>query len=163
MHASAPLRRFQLSMMKLQLSMMKRPRHVALAATVGALSVFSAWDSGPFASSGQARTSLASAVKRADTMHYEWLVSNGALLRLFSAGLPKVLLQAYFNHPTTLLIGAKQPNALVPNASLASDFTSAAALISALDEHRIAKHEKYVVLDLEAWRMTPFEEQRQPI
>lgn len=96
-------------------------------------------------------------------MHDEWLVSEGALLRLLGAGLPKVLLQAYFNHPTTLLIGAKHPNALVPKASLAGDFTSAAALISALDEHRMATHEKYVVLDLEAWRMTPSEEQRQPI
>jgi|GEM_PF-754788 len=110
-----------------------------------------------------ASTSLASAVQRVRNLHYDWLISAGALSRLSAAGLPHALLEAYFNKPSTILIGASRPDPLALKASLAVDFTSAKGLISTLSNHRVPADAKYLVLDIEAWPLTPSDEQHQPI
>ncbi len=109
------------------------------------------------------QSSLNLAVKRANTMQYKWLISSAALSRISDAGLPKPLLQAYFNRPSTILIGANKSNSLVPNASLAADFTSVTALESAVENNEIPASVHYLILDIEAWSFTPKTEQEFPI
>jgi hypothetical protein len=96
-------------------------------------------------------------------MQYKWLISSVALSRISDAGLPKPLLQAYFNRPSTILIGANKSNSLVPNASLAADFTSATALESAVENNEIPASVHYLIFDIEAWSFTPKTEQEFPI
>lgn len=111
----------------------------------------------------QPQSSLNQAVKRAEAMQYKWLISSTALSRISDSGLPKPLLQAYFNRPSTIVIGTEKSNPLVPNASLAADFTSAASLESALENNKISTSVHYLVLDIEAWSFTPKVEQEYPI
>jgi hypothetical protein len=106
---------------------------------------------------------LEAAVHRAAATGFRWMVSADALSRLASAGLPQALLHAYFDRPGTIVIGSGTPSALAPDATNAVSFTSAAALETALARHRIPSDVSNVVLDLEAWPLTPVGEQHQPI
>jgi len=94
-----------------------------------------------------------------------WMLSVGALQRLEQAGHPSNLLASFFGKPTTILIGAAGHggNRVAPKASAAADFASAAALVQALKGGRIPASAPNVVLDLEAWPLTPLAEQRDPI
>lgn len=94
-----------------------------------------------------------------------WMISAGALERLAASGLPGPLLQAYFDQRSTIVLGAtgSTPDPLVPKATPAADFTSAAALVAALQQKKIPARVKYLVLDLEAWPLTPIDEQHDPI
>lgn len=94
-----------------------------------------------------------------------WMLSTGALQELASAGLPPALRQAIFDRPSTILLGpATSPaDPLAPKATRAVDFTSAAALEQALTAGRVPADVPDVVLDLEAWSLTPAAEQRDPI
>jgi len=94
-----------------------------------------------------------------------WMLSVGALQRLEQANPPSNLLASFFDTPSTILINAVGlgDNQVAPKASPAADFTSAAALVQALKSGRIPASAPYVVLDLEAWPLTPLAEQRNPI
>ncbi len=99
-----------------------------------------------------------------DASHTEWLLSAGALERLASAGMPKPLLEAFFDHPSTLLIGEHATtDPLVPSATPVMDFTSATALASALESGQVPARVSYLLLDLEAWPLTPEPEQTAPL
>jgi len=106
---------------------------------------------------------LSAGVERAERLPYRWMLSPGALARLAGAGLPAVLLRAYFDRPSTILVGADRPDPLAPRASLAADFTSASALEAALHADRVPADDRYLVLDLEAWPLSPRSEQRRPL
>jgi hypothetical protein len=93
-----------------------------------------------------------------------WILTAGGLSRLQQAGLPAFLLRTDFNQPRTiLLVSQGRPDLLAPRASLAFDFTSARALISALDHNLVPADVAYLLLDLERWPLTPLDEQRNPI
>lgn len=92
-----------------------------------------------------------------------WMLSTGALARLVQAGLPTSLLQTIFDRPSTILLGASTPDPLAPQATRALSFTSATALIGALDAGRVPAGVADLVLDLEAWPLTPAAEQRAPV
>lgn len=93
-----------------------------------------------------------------------WILTAGGLSLLRQAGLPSFLLRADFNHPSTiLLVSHGKPVTLAPRASLAFDFTSASALIDALDHNRVPASVPYLLLDLERWPLTPVAEQQNPI
>lgn len=93
------------------------------------------------------------------------MLSVGALERLEQAGPPRHLLSSFFDKPTTILIGAAGPGGdrIASRASAAADFTSATALIQALQAGRVPASVPDVVLDLEAWPLTPVAEQHAPI
>jgi hypothetical protein len=92
-----------------------------------------------------------------------WIVRPGSLQKMERSGLPKSVLED-FNRPTTLLLVHSGNRAQVaPLATLTWDFTSAAALDSALSRHQIPADVPFVLLDLERWTLTPTSEQRQPI
>lgn len=97
--------------------------------------------------------------------HLTWMLSTGALRRLEQANPPPGLLASFFNTPTTILIGAtgRSSDPVAPEARAAADFTSAAALTQALRSGRIPATVPDLVLDLEAWPLTPQGEQRDPI
>ena len=62
-----------------------------------------------------------------------WIIAAGALPRLRQAGLPARLFRWYFDRPAALvLVSRSRRDALVPRASPALDFTSAAALVRAM-------------------------------
>jgi hypothetical protein len=93
-----------------------------------------------------------------------WILTAGGLSRLQHAGLPAFLLRKDFNKPSTiLLVSHGRPDLLAPRASLAFDFTSARALISALNHNLVPADVVYLLLDLERWPLTPLAEQRNPI
>jgi len=94
-----------------------------------------------------------------------WMISAGALGRLDQGGLPANLLASFFDQSTTILVGASGPGSdrFASQAIAAADFTSAAALVQALEEHRVSASVPDVVLDLEAWPLTPVTEQDNPI
>jgi len=114
-------------------------------------------------------TSCASHLQRAggfppDAKSPGWIITAGGLSRLQQAGLPTFLMQKDFNQPRTiLLVSHGRPDLLAPRASLAFDFTSAGALISALDRNLVPADVTYLLLDLERWPLTPLAEQRHPI
>jgi hypothetical protein len=93
-----------------------------------------------------------------------WILTAGGLSRLQQAGLPAFLMRRDFNQPSTiLLVSHGRPDLLAPRASLAFDFTSASALINALDHHLVPADVAFLLLDLERWPLTPVAEQRNPI
>ena len=93
-----------------------------------------------------------------------WILTAGGLSMLVQAGLPSSLMRADFNNASTiLLVSHGRPDSLAPRASLAFDFTSASALISALDHNRVPIDVPYLLLDLERWPLTPVAEQQNPI
>jgi len=93
-----------------------------------------------------------------------WMLSVGALARLARAGLPSSLLSAELDRPSTILLGgARHADPLAPHATRAADFTSAAALVRALAHKAVPADVPDVVLDLEAWPLTPSAEQHHPI
>jgi hypothetical protein len=93
-----------------------------------------------------------------------WIITAGALARLRQAGLSDQLFQADFDRPSTLvLVSQGKPDSLVPDASPALYFTSAAAMVAALRANQVPPTVKYLLLDLERWPLTPVSEQRDPI
>ncbi len=94
-----------------------------------------------------------------------WMLSVGALQRINQAGLPANLVSSFFDQRSTILLGATGAggDALAPHAQAAADFTSAQALIAALADHRVPASVPDLVLDLEAWPLTPAAEQDDPI
>ena len=154
--------------------MARRPRS-AVVATAVVLLVLStaacgAWvapsaSTTPHGSPGPAGSALSAAVlARVRQSPLAWMISSGALSRLAAAGLPPALLAAYFDRSSTIVLGGNgAPDPLVPNASPAADFTSASALAAALDHHRVPTSVHLLVLDIEAWPLTPRAEQRAPI
>jgi hypothetical protein len=93
-----------------------------------------------------------------------WIVTAGAVERLRQVGLPPSLLQADFDDPRTLLLVQQgKADALVPRASLAEVFPSAAGLVKALREDGVPSSVRWLLLDLEYWPLTPVGEQRDPI
>jgi len=119
----------------------------------------------PATSAGPAEVAPSAAVlARVRQSRLTWMISSGALSRLAAAGLPPTLLTAYFDRSSTIVLGgtgASDP--LVPDAQPAADFTSASALVAALDHHLVASSVHLLVLDTEAWSLTPLAEQRAPI
>jgi hypothetical protein len=93
-----------------------------------------------------------------------WIISAGALARLRQAGLPAQVFQADFDRPSTLvLVSQGRPDSLVPQASPALYFTSAAAMVAALRGGQVPATVRYLLLDLERWPLTPVGEQGDPI
>lgn len=103
-------------------------------------------------------------IQAVEASRTEWLVSAGALERLASAGMPGPLLEAFFDRPATLLIGeSRKVGPLASSATPVADFTSAAAAARALESGHVPTSVHYLLLDLEAWPLTPKSEQVAPI
>ena len=93
-----------------------------------------------------------------------WIISAGALVQLRQAGLPDRLLRADFDRPGALvLVSHGRPDSLVPRASPAFYYTSAATMVSALRRGGVPRPVRYLVLDLERWPLTPGSEQSDPM
>jgi hypothetical protein len=93
-----------------------------------------------------------------------WIITAGAVQRLEQAGLPSSSVQADFDRPSTLLLVQQgKVDKLVPRASLAFVFTSAASLVAALQDGRVPSAVHWLLLDLEYWPLTPVGEQKDPI
>jgi hypothetical protein len=89
-----------------------------------------------------------------------WIVTAGGLVRLQQAGLPSSLLRRTFNRPSTLLLVQHGiPVGLAPRATLTFDYTSAAAMESALRNHQVPGSVRFLLLDFERWPLTPGPEQ----
>lgn len=128
---------------------------------VGVLTIVLSDSSSARSDPGAPTSNPASGLNRAN----EWMISVGALNRIKQTGLPQNLVTSFFNQPASILIGKSSPssNQVAPRASAAFDFTSATALIKALQNKRVPASVPDVVLDLEAWPLTPLTEQQNPI
>jgi hypothetical protein len=73
------------------------------------------------------------------------------------------VLDADFDNPHTLLLGAGHVDELLPRASPAMVFTSETSLVDALSGGRVPSAVTWVLLDLEHWPLTPAAEQADPI
>jgi hypothetical protein len=112
-----------------------------------------------------AGTALSMTTKPLQGAPVTWMLSVGALERIDQAGLPASLVSSFFDRRSTILLGATGAGSdpLAPHAQAAADFTSATALIQALADHRVPASVPDLVLDLEAWPLTPIAEQHDPI
>lgn len=91
-----------------------------------------------------------------------WLINNGALQNLVTAGLPASI-QTRLNSPKTLLVvngGRADPRA--PAASLVQSFTNLTSMQQAFASGQVPPSVSYVMLDLEQWSFTPLAEQLHP-
>jgi hypothetical protein len=93
----------------------------------------------------------------------EWIITTGSLPRLEGAGLPVPVLDADFDNPRTLLLGAGHVDEFLPRASPAMVFTSETSLAHALSGGQVPSAVTWVLLDLEHWPLTPDDEQADPI
>jgi hypothetical protein len=110
-------------------------------------------------STAPARTSQADVV----TPGPQWIITTGSLPRLEAAGLPVPVLDGFFDHPGTLLLGLGHVDELLPHASPAMVFTSEVSLAHALGAGQVPPAVIWILLDLERWPLTPADEQADPI
>jgi hypothetical protein len=92
-----------------------------------------------------------------------WIITTGFLPRLVAAGLSLEALDRDFDNTNTLLLGQGRVDAMAPRASPVMVFTSASALIDALDDNSVPGQVTWLLLDLEDWPLTPTAEQADPI
>jgi hypothetical protein len=92
-----------------------------------------------------------------------WIIGAPTLMKLKQAGADDALITTAFDNPSTYVI--VRPN--VPNrlarAVAAQTFTSYAELEKAFADAAIAPTTKAILFDLETWRFTPENEQRDPV
>lgn len=100
-----------------------------------------------------------------------WLLAPGSLRRLVAAGLPASVVHTELDRSSTLLLqglselkkGRQASKDELSAARPIADFTSATALERALAAGDVPRGVRWVLLDLEAWSLTPRSEQEAPI
>ncbi|MGC5258943.1 hypothetical protein ACPXCG_21595 [Gordonia sp. DT218] len=92
-----------------------------------------------------------------------WIVVSGSVPGLADAGLPRSELDNLNNHSTLMLVQKVHANSHLPNGTPTFSFRSAADLGTALSAGQVPDSMHWLLLDLEAWSLTPKPEQRDPI
>ncbi|WAC55539.1 hypothetical protein [Gordonia sp. SL306] len=92
-----------------------------------------------------------------------WIVVSGSVPGLVEAGLPKSELDNLDTPSTLMLMRKVHANSHLPDATPTFNFRSATDLATALNTGQVPDSMHWLLLDLEAWSLTPKSEQRDPI
>ncbi|GAA3713439.1 hypothetical protein [Gordonia hankookensis] len=130
---------------------MARRRHLLVAALVLALVVNAVW---ACADATPSPPSVPSP---------RWILVSGSVPGLVDAGLPKSELDNLDSPSTLMLVRNVDAHSDLNDATPTLNFRSATDLATALSTGQVPDSMHWLLLDLEAWSLTPIPEQRDPI